>query len=100
MPELSEEVLTKIVETHTLVKRIDEDHKEYKKIVNARLHNQTTALDLHKADTKEIHEKHDKRIDAGERFRLRVVTYASSAAFVGALIIDPIISGVRKLLGT
>lgn len=99
MGEIDPELRDKIIETHTLVKRIDEDHKEHKVVMNARLRDARKELDAHKKETKETHEKHDQRIEAGERFRLRVITYASSAAFVGALIIDPVVSGVKRFFG-
>lgn len=88
MVDIDPELRDKIIETHTMIKVVVKDHDEHKRIINARLR-----------EVKENFEKHDKRIDKGEHFRTKIITYASIAAVGGAVMMEFIVSAVKKIIG-
>lgn len=96
MAELDPELRDKIIETHTLVKRIDEDHKEHKIVMNARLRDARLAHEKHQLEVKETFEKHDIRLEKSEHFRTCVVAYAGFVAVLGAAFLELVLTGVKK----
>ena len=88
-----------IVETHTMMGVLVKSHDEQKRIMNARLKEADNRLEDHKNEVKSVLAKHRADIDEGKTFRVKVITYASMAAGVIAFFSDPVIAGVKRLLG-
>lgn len=99
MAEIDPELRDKIIETHTLVKRIDEDQKEHKRVINARFRENNKKFEEHQKEIKDTFKAHRADIDAGKTFRTKVIAYASVAATVAAFLFDPIIEGFKRLFG-
>lgn len=95
MAEIDPELRDKIIETHTLVKRMDEDHKEHKRVVNARLRDCKISFEKHKEETDEKFVLFQGHIDDAKTFRTKVVTYASIAAGAIAFFSDPVIRFIK-----
>lgn len=99
MAELDPELRDKIIETHTLVKRIDEEQKEHKTVVNARLREQKIAFEKHQEKIDENFNKHESRIAGVEHFRTRVMAVAVLIVSVGSFVFHLIAEGLKKFVG-
>lgn len=99
MAEIDPELRDKIIETHTMMKVVVKDQDEHKTIMNARLRDMKKEFADHKNDTKFIFEKHDARLETGEHFRTKVMTYVTMIAVGGALVIELAVVGGKKILG-
>lgn len=97
MADIDPELRDKIIETHTLVKRMDKEHDEHKSMMNGRLKNITITLNDHKEEVKSIFKEHDKRIDKAEHFHTRVITYAGVAVVAGGVLLKGMWLGIEKL---
>ena len=97
--DLDLELRDKIIETHTLVARMDKEHDEHKNVVNARLKDIKEQVAKDRQETKEVHAQHAILIDEGRIFRVRMLTYASVAAGAGAFLTEPIINVLKKVIG-
>jgi len=77
--DIDPELRDKIIETHTLVKRMDDEHKEYKINTNARL------------------KKLDNRADKHDQFRTKVLTYCSVVVIAGGVATQFVIEAFKKI---
>ena len=87
MSEIDPELRDKIIETHTLVKRMDLEHAEHKSNLNGRLKKMDARFD-----------KHDERIEKGEHFRTKVIAYAAVVSIVGGFFVQLALLGFKKIL--
>ncbi len=99
MAEIDPELRDKIIETHTLLQTVVKSHDEHKLIVNARLREAKREFNEHKKDVKVTFEKHDIRIEKSETFRTKVLTYAGMMAVGGAVVIEILVAGGKKVIG-
>ena len=99
MADIDPELRDIIVKTHTIVGRMDDEFKEHKKAMHARLRDAKNDLKEHKKETKELFSKHDGRLKVSEKFDMKITAYASCAAFLGAFLIEPFISFVGGMIG-
>lgn len=99
MAEIDPELRDKLIETHTLVKRMDLEHNDHKKVVDARIKETNKKLDDHQKEVKLTFEKHDSRIEEGEHFRTKVIAYAAVVAAGGAVLIEILMLGGKKIMG-
>jgi len=96
---IDQELRDKIIETNTLVVRMDEEHKESKRIMNARFREAKLEFVEHKHDVTDKFDKHDKRINNNERFRTRVIAYAVAITGLGTTSAPHILDGLKKWFG-
>lgn len=99
MAELDPELRDKIIQTHTMMTVVVKNHDEHKKVVNSRLREQKKDLEEHKKSVSNRFAMQRKEIEAGKAFRVRVVTYASVAAGAITFFSEPVINGIKKLIG-
>lgn len=99
MSEIDPELRDKIIETHTLIKRLDIEMTEHKEVMNGRFKSVNGKIDELKKDIKEDIESHDKRITANEGFRNRIVAYGAGAAAMMTVFVQLIELGLKKIGG-
>ncbi len=71
MASIDQELRDKIVQTHTIVERMDLEHKEHKAAIHSRIKTINTTID-----------KHNARITKTEHFRTKVLTLCSIPAIL------------------
>lgn len=99
MAELDQETHKMIVETHTMMGVLVKSHDEHKAVMNARLRDAKKELSDHKKEVAKSFEAHDQRIEKGEHFRTRIMSYTAVLAGVGAIIIEITVGIGKKFFG-
>lgn len=103
MNGIDPELRDKIIETHTILNRMDLEQKEYRINMNGRLKDLRTRIDGHREEQKEITKEHDTRIQKIEHFRTKSLAYVTGAIVILPFIGEALLSGVKKawnLLGS
>ena len=88
-----------IVQTHTLVARMDEENKEHKRNINGRLRGIDSKIESNHVFTVKKFDKHDVRLSSSEHFRTKVLAYISVASVFIGLAIEFAFGGIKKLFG-